>query len=242
MAEKDTSVRSIERALDILDCFRPGRLELSLTEIANSIDLALSTCSRLISTLEKRSYLVRNTDTQRYSLGPRVSQIGALGLSNMELRKVALPYMRELNSIYNEGISLYVIQDEERVCVEKVDSTLPLRRVINVGDRHPLTRGAAGRVLLAYLPPERRQAILAKDPYTNEDALEELRRSAYTVSLGEREEGVSSIAAPIEDARCEVVAALSMSGPSVRFEGPSFSDKIHKVRKSAELISKALGR
>ncbi len=242
MAENDTPVRSIERALDILDCFEPGRLELSLTDLAKRINLAMSTTSRIVATLEKRSFLARNNETQRYSLGSRLAQIGALGLSNMELRKIALPFMRELNAVYNEGVSLYVVQGDERLCVERVESTRPLRRVINVGDRHPLTRGAAGRVLLAYLPPARRQALLAGDPFATEDALEELRRSGYTVSLGEREEGVTSIAAPIQDAKCEVVAAIAMSGPSVRFEGPGFSDKVAKVKRTSELISEALGR
>ncbi len=242
MAENDTPVRSIERALDILDCFEPGRLELSLTDLAKQINLAMSTTSRIVATLEKRSFLARNNETQRYSLGSRLAQIGALGLSNMELRKIALPFMRELNAVYNEGVSLYVVQGDERLCVERVESTRPLRRVINVGDRHPLTRGAAGRVLLAYLPPARRQALLAGDPFATEDALEELRRSGYTVSLGEREEGVTSIAAPIQDAKCEVVAAIAMSGPSVRFEGPGFSDKVAKVKRTSELISEALGR
>jgi IclR family transcriptional regulator, KDG regulon repressor len=242
MAVKDTPVRAIERALDILDCFEPGKLELTLTDIAARIGLSMSTTSRIAATLEKRSFLSRNPDTQRYSLGSRIAQIGALGLSNMELRRVALPFMRDLNAMYNEGVSLYVIHEDERICVERVESTLPLRRVVNVGDRHPLTRGAAGRVLLAYLPKEKRESILSKDAFTTEEALEELRHSGYTVSLGEREDGVSSIAAPIEDARCEVVAALSMSGPSVRFEGSGFSDKIARVKKTAELISKALGR
>lgn len=242
MAENDTPVRSIERALDILDCFEPGRLELSLTDLAKRINLAMSTTSRIVATLEKRSFLARNNETQRYSLGSRLAQIGALGLSNMELRKIALPFMRELNAVYNEGVSLYVVQGDERLCVERVESTRPLRRVINVGDRHPLTRGAAGRVLLAYLLPARRQALLAGDPFATEDALEELRRSGYTVSLGEREEGVTSIAAPIQDAKCEVVAAIAMSGPSVRFEGPGFSDKVAKVKRTSELISEALGR
>lgn len=242
MASTENPVRSIERALDILDCFGPGRLELTLTDIASSIGLAMSTTSRIAATLEQRRYLSRNPDTQKYSLGARLAQIGALGLSNMELRRVALPFMKELSTMFNEGVSLYVIREDERICVERVESTLPLRRVVNVGDRHPLTRGAAGRVLLAYLGHERRRELLAKDPYTTEEALDELRHSGYAVSLGEREEGVSSIAAPIEDARCEVVAALSMSGPSVRFEGPTFTDRIAKVKKTAELISRALGR
>ena len=242
MSTNDTPVRSIERALDIMDCFQPGRLELTLTEIATSIELAMSTTSRIVATLEKRHYLSRNPDTQCYSLGSRISQIGALGLSNMDLRRVALPFIKELNALYNEGVSLYIERDDERICIERVESTLPLRRVINVGDRHPLTRGAAGRVLLAYMPADRRQALLTKDPFTTEESLAELRHGGYTVSLGEREEGVTSIAAPIQDAQCAVIAALSMSGPSVRFEGSGFSDKIAKVKRTAELISNALGR
>ncbi|HOX31681.1 MAG TPA: IclR family transcriptional regulator [Spirochaetales bacterium] len=242
MLERDSSVRAVERALDILDCFVPGRLELSLTEIAKRIDLAMSTTSRLVWTLEKRGYLARSAETQRFELGPTIAQIGAVGYANIDLRKVALPFMAALNKIYDEGVSLYVVQGDERVCVERVESSQPLRRVINVGDRNLLTRGAAGRVLLAYQPEAKRRALLAGDPFTTEEALAELRHSGYTVSLGEREEGVTSIAAPVQDARREVVAALSMSGPSVRFEGPGYADKVGKVKKHAELISEALGR
>ena len=96
-------------------------------------------------------------------------------------------------------------------------------------------------MLLAYLPVERRAELLRKDPFTTEEALGELRRGGYTVSLGEREEGVTSIAAPVLDAKGEVVAALTMAGPSVRFEGPGFDDKIAKVKRHADLISEALG-
>jgi IclR family transcriptional regulator, KDG regulon repressor len=241
MQENDSSVRSVLRALDILDCFGSGHFELSLTELAHRIDLSMSTTSRLVSTLEKRNYLFRSKETQRYSLGPKIAQLGVLGFSNLDLRKVALPYMQDLNQIYDEGVSLYMPQGDERVCVERIESRQPLRRVINIGDRHPLTRGAAGRVLLAYLPKEKREELLKRDPFTTEEGLAELRHGGYTVSLGEREEGVSSIAAPVFDARGAVIAALAMSGPSVRFEGPGFSDKVAKVKKHAELISAALG-
>ncbi|MDP2791804.1 MAG: IclR family transcriptional regulator [Rectinemataceae bacterium] len=242
MSEKETSVRAVERALDILDCFSPGKLEFSLTEISKRINLAPSTTSRIISTLEKRGYLARNAETHRYALGPTLARIGALGFANVDICKVALPFMRELNRIYDEGVSLYVVRGNERICVERVESSHPLRRVVNIGDRHLLTRGAAGRVLLAYLPEEKRTELLQGDSFTTEEALAELRRSRRAVSLGEREEGVTSIAAPVEDARREVFAALAMSGPSVRFEGPGFDEKVAKVMRFADLISEALGR
>ncbi len=242
LTENDSSVRSVERALDILDCFAPGQLEFSLTELSKRINLAMSTTSRLVATLEKRDYLSRNRDTQRYALGSKLAQIGSLGFSNVDIRKTALPFMQDLNRIYDEGVSLYVVQGNERICIERVESSRPLRRVINVGDRHLLTRGAAGRVLLAFLPAGKRTALLGSDPFTTEEALAELRRSGYAVSLGEREEGVTSIAAPVQDAKRDTVAALAMSGPSVRFEGPGFDDRIARVKKCADLISDALGR
>jgi len=242
MGEGDTSVRSVDRALDILDCFAPGQLEFSLSEIAARINLAASTTSRIVATLEKRGWLARDRASLRYSLGPASARIGTLGFSGIEIGKVALPFMRDLNRIYDEGVSLYAVQGDERVCIECVESSRPLRRVIKVGDRHLLTRGAAGRVLLAWLPEDRREELIRRDPFTTEEALEELRSSGFTVSLGEREEGVTSIAAPIQDARREVVAALAMSGPSVRFEGPGFNDKIAKIKRFAEQISAALGR
>jgi len=241
MQENDTTVRSVLRALDILDAFAPGHFDLTLTEIAHRIGLSMSTTSRLVQTLESRSYLARSSETQRYSLGSRITQLGALGFSNVDLRKVALPFMQSLNETYDEGVSLYLPQGDERVCVERIESRQALRRVINIGDRHPLTRGAAGRVLLAYMPKDKRAELLKGDPFTTEEALNELRHAGYTVSLGEREEGVSSIAAPIIDARGIVVAALAMSGPSVRFSGSGFSDMVAKVKRHADSISAALG-
>lgn len=241
MTEKDTTVRSIERALDILDCFSRGPLEFSLTEISKNIHLAISTTSRIVATLEKRNYLTRDEATQKYRLGSQLARIGALGLTTSDLGRTALPFMRELNQIYNEGVSLYVVQDDQRVCVERVQSTQPLRRVINVGDRYPLTRGASGRVLLAFLPPDRRATLLARDPFTTEASLARVRDQGYTISMGEREAGVTSISAPVFNANLEAVAALALSGPSVRFAEKDMPDKISSVLRHARLISQALG-
>jgi IclR family transcriptional regulator, KDG regulon repressor len=241
MTERDSSIRAVERALDVLDRFAPGRLELSLTEIAKGIDLAMSTTSRLVATLEKRGYLSRNAANQKFRLGARISQIGALGFSSLDLREAALPVMRALNLLFDEDVSLYVAQGEERVCVERIESAQPLRRVGKVGDRYRLTRGAAGRVLLAYLPAEKRAALLREDPATTEEALEELRGRGFTVSAGEREQGVTSIASPICDARREVVAALAMSGPSVRFTEADIPERAARVKEHAERVSEALG-
>ncbi len=241
MKDQEGSVRAVDRALDMLTCFEAGVPELSLTEIAAKLALAPSTTSRILSTLEKREFVTRSQENQKYRLGPRISMLGALAGAHTNLRSVALPVMRKLKAAFNEGVSLYVVREDMRVCIERVESTQPLRRVVNVGDRFPLTRGAAGRLLLAHLPEERRAALLASDPYTTEEDLARLREANFEVSAGEREEGVTSIAAVVRNARGQVVATIAMSGPTLRFSGPDMNARIAEVRARTDEISWALG-
>ena len=241
MLDKESSVRSVERALEILNCFDQNLPELSLVEISQRVSLAPSTASRIITTLERHNYLARNRDNKKYYLGPKIAQLGASSYSHLDFCKIAIHYMVALRDLFNESISLYVVHGESRVCIERVESLQALRRVVNIGDRLPLTKGAPGRLLLAYMPSERRHAILSKDTGLSETRLKEVCTVGYAVSEGEREHGVSSIAAPILDARNNVIAALNMSGPTVRFPPESMAEKISAVVTCAKKISQALG-
>ena len=240
MTEKVTSVRAIERALDILDCFKQENQELSLTEIARQIDLPLSTTSRIITTLEKRNYLSRAQDNKVY-LGSGLVSLCNYCFAYLDFKRIAHPYMIQLRNIYSESVSLYVVQGEYRVCIERVETTHALRRVINVGDQFPLTRGAAGRLLLAYQPLEKIISLVNKDPFTNLEELEEIRNQQYTYSISEREEGVVSIAAPIFNGEKNVIAAIALSWPSVRFSLEQLDDRIPKIIEFAGKISKSIG-
>lgn len=142
---------------------------------------------------------------------------------------------------FNESVSIYVVQGNHRVCVERVESTQPLRRVINIGDRLTLTRGASGRLLLAYLDKDKIKNILREDPYTTEEELKSLCHEGYALSRGEREEDVTSIYAPIFNVKKQMIAALAMSGPSTRFPDSSLPERIAVVKEYARRISEALG-
>lgn len=239
--DKDSNVRAVERALDILNCFTPGQTELTLTEISKQVGLAPSTTLRILTTLVNNTFLGKDEETQKYYLGSKVAQLGLLCFSNMDFRKIAKPYMLRLRDIYNESVSLFIVQGNYRVCVERVESTQALRRVINIGDRLVLTRGASGRLLLAYMDKEKIRYLLEKDPYTSEEALNKLRQQGYAVSKGEREEGVMSIAVPIFNAQNKVIAALTISGPSIRFIDEELPERIKRLKEYAEKISFDLG-
>ncbi|MFZ7101591.1 MAG: IclR family transcriptional regulator [Peptococcaceae bacterium] len=241
MSENDSNIRAVERAIQILRCFKQEKLELTLTEIATETDLPRSTTSRILSTLEKHRFLARNEDNQKYYLGAEMARLGVLCYSNLDYRKIALPFMYELRDLYNESVSLYIAEGGQRVCIERVESTHSLRRVINIGDQLPLTLGASGRLLLAYMEKERIETIVGKDPSVRLEDLEKLKRAGYTISKGERETGITSIAAPIFSWQKQVVAALTISGPSERFKEEEIPARVQMVQHYAKLISHALG-
>lgn len=241
MDNNDSSVRTVERALSILNCFCEDKYELSLTEISKNIGLAPSTASRLILSLEKNDFLARNIDNQKYHLGFKLAKLGNLCFEHMGFRKIALPYMVELRDLFNESISLYVAERNYRVCVERVESTQSLRKVIDIGRQLPLTRGASGKLLLAYMPKDKMRNILMDDPYFTEIQLEEIKQNGYAISFSEREEGVTSIATSIFDNEKKMVTALTMSGPSVRFHDDEITMIVKRMKEYADKISYLLG-
>lgn len=241
MASADASVKVIERALKMLNCFTKEKLSLSLVEIAREIDLPPSTTSRILATLEKYNYLYRDEETQRYYLGPSIARLGTLCYSHMDFRRISIPYMIQLRELYNESVGLYVPNKEHRVCIERIESTHPLKRILNIGDRLPLTRGASGRLLLAYQPPQIIDELLAADPYTTTERLAEIRALGYSTSRSEREEGVVSVAAPIFDSQHKVVAALNISGPAARINVDLMQEMALKAKEFALKISQEMG-
>ena len=236
-----TSLRTLERGLDVLDCFCQGVTRLSLTEIAAKTGLNPSTAFRILATLENRNYISRSAETKKYHLGSQILRLFPPSLESFDLRSIAAPYLQQLNNQSTESVSLYVVLDSHRVCLDRIETSHPLRRVIHIGDRLPLTRGAAGKVLLAWLPADEKAAFLTKDPSVSIEELETIKRQNVSVSIGEREAGVAAIATPIFDANGQVVAALSMSGPTVRFT-PEFVDSMIPLTiETGKQISQALG-
>lgn len=239
----NATTRTVDRAFDVLECFNRKQVELSLVEISEAAGLSPSTAHRIIGTLENRGYLERNPDNKKYFLGPMIAYLGSLKLSgrDRDIRKVAFPIMEGLRDSFNETVSLYVAEGDQRTCVERVETTHDLRRVVHVGERLPMDRGATGRLLLAFMDEEKAMAIIKDKRHVDLKTLKEAREKGYTFSNGEREEGVAAIAAPVYDNSGQVVAALSMSGPSFRFINGGLELKISAVVTCAKEISLELG-
>lgn len=241
MDQEEKNVRTVDRALSILDCFTREHPSLSLNEISKMINLSPSTVFRIVSTLESRNYLARDPQSLLYRLGYRLINLGALYLESIDIRDIAHPYLIELRDYYNESVGIYILNKGERVCADCVQSKQPLRRVIEVGTRKPLTRGASGKLLLAYMAEADIRQNLEQDPYVTSEELSRIREEGYAASFNEFEQGISSVAVPVYGNDGEVCAALFLSGPLTRIDQERVQDMVQKMKLVAAEISVKLG-
>jgi len=229
--------QSLDRTLDILECFSTSRSKIGLSDLARAVCLPKATVYRIAETLLARGYLIKDAADQSYQLGYKVLNLAGAMLANLDYRKIALPYMQQMRNETNESITLYIAANErQRLCVERVQSTAGLSRIVNVGDVFPIDRGAPGKVLLAYQDPAALQ-----DYAVSSAELERVRSRGYAISYAERETGVTAVAAPIFNREGQILAALSISGPSFRYEGENMDRFILLIKEAAASISQKLG-
>lgn len=241
MSENNSSgVRSIERALKILDCYTNGKDSYSLIEISEMVSLSPSTALRILSTLADHNYLYRNKNNLRYYLGFKLSQLSNTALYDLDIRRIARPYLEDINDTFGESVGLYLLQKKVRVCIERIEGKRILRHMVMVGDVNPLNVGASGKVLLAYQKPDFIADVVNGNKKLEQD-LDNIRKSGYAISYGEREPGVISVACPIFNSKYEVNFALFMTAAEANIKEEMLPDIVKSLKKASGEISVSLG-
>ncbi len=248
--------QSVVKALGLLNFFSEEQRELTLSELSNKADMPRPTVYRLATSLEMCGFLkkTRNSDQDvRYSLGLKLLELGSMVAEQLELRKVALPFMRNLCDETNEVVHLVVRDGDEAVYVEKVEGNRSIRLYTRVGKRSELYVGSGPKLLLAYLPSEEQESIIekmsfqviTKNTITEKNKLrseiERIVQDGYAISEGEQDDETIGISYPIFDYTQKMVAALGVSGPSTRIYGEQKKMIQQKTKETAQKISKNLG-
>ncbi len=246
-------VQSIDRAVSILRCFDERHVELGISDIARMTGLSTSTTHRLLGAMHDNR-LVRQTSDRRYALGPLLVQLARSGAVPTTLRDAALPAMTSLRDNVDETVGLHaLLPSHERAVIEQVESRQPLRRTYTeFGVPIPLALGAPGKVMLAHLPWDIQDAVLARpipqvtpttptDPEVMRRQLAEIRTRNYALSYAERTAGIRTIASAIFDGSYSCVASLSISAPAVRMPDERMQELGPVVAATAWVISEALG-
>jgi IclR family transcriptional regulator, acetate operon repressor len=243
---KATSVRAVERAIDILDAFSVERPALTLTELARQVRLNRPTLYRMLGTLMKRGLVRLAGDPPRYRLDYGAARFAEVWSTSTDIGQSALPFLEPLLHRYDETVALYLRRDNARVCVAELPSRQPLSYSRGLGHAESLRRGASGFAILAFLPEDEREAILREE--TDAAALKALRRTiaqvrarGYALSRGDIIVGAQAIATPVFDRTQAPIAALGLFGPAARFLPERITECAEAVRRAATALSKALG-
>lgn len=229
------NVRAVERALELLDCLSEAQKDLGLSELSRQLVLPKATVLRLARTLESKGYVIQDGERQAYRLGPKVVTLGRAFLADLDFRQVALPFMQDLRDKIQEAASLYVVCGSERMCVQRVETPHTLRQVINIGDRLPLNRGSAGKLLVAF------HGLGSSVSGIDQEEIKQILKQGYAVSREEREQGLASISVPLYDASGKVLSSLTVAGPVFRFTPENIEYYLAEVKNTARQISYQLG-
>ena len=248
--------QSVMKALGLLVFFTETEVDLTLSELAQRSKLPKATVFRLLSSLEHMGFLVKSKHSDqnvRYRLGLKLLELGSLVADQLELRRVAQPMMKHLQSEINETIHLVIREGDEAVYIEKVESNHALRLYTRIGRRSPLSLGSGPQLLLAFLPEAEQQRIISGmtfRKFTNNtitkksDLLEKIQRTkeqGFSLSYGEQDEGTIGFSYPVFDRTANVIAALSVSGPDTRLSGEHMEYARRRAEEIANKISKKLG-
>ena len=223
-----------------------------MTQIAESVNMSKTTVHRLLTTLETRRFISRDKDTGMYRLGFRLVEMASLVLRDIELRRLAQPYLKSLSEQYGETVDLSVLDGSHVIYLEVIESPRRVKLAAATGQRLPAYFTASGKALLAFAPEEQVRKILADNiaghsgetGITLSMALEDLGKVAergYAISEQEYEEHINAVAAPIFDADRHAVASIAIVGPSFRFSGERLPELGESIRKIADDISREAG-
>jgi IclR family pca regulon transcriptional regulator len=224
---RDTEfVQSFERGLAVIRTFDAEHAELTLADVARITGMPRASVRRFLHTLVELGYM--RTDGRRFSLRPKILELGYAYLSSLSLPEVAMPHLEQLVEKVHESSSVSVLDGDEVVYVARVPTKRIMRIAIAVGTRFPAFATSMGRVLLAGQSDDWLDGFLASadlraiTAHTIADAprlraeLLRIRQQGWALVDQELEEGLRSVAAPIRDTDGRVIAAMNVSAHASR--------------------------
>lgn len=250
---RDAGPRALGRALEVLEALAHRRDGATLSALSRRLGSPKSSLLYLLRPMTRLGYLVRGPDG-RYRLGPAAFTLAMAALSNRELPEMARPFLEDLTAKSGETALLATLAGDvaAAVYIDKVESRNTVRYTAKIGERRPLYCSAIGKLLLAYLPPAKREeylkttrlkAFTPQTPVTRgalRRELDEIRGAGLSVSIDEIAEGAAGLAAPVFDRHGDVVAGLVLGALSqrVRAEQPRLAAL---VMDSARDLSRVMG-
>jgi DNA-binding IclR family transcriptional regulator len=249
----ESTVQSVERTLDIVEALAGNKDGIGVTELSKNLNLHKSTVHRLLTTLMVRKYVEQDSETGKYRLSVKLFELGNAVLSKLNMRAHAMPYLRELRERCGETVQLSIVDQNEVLYIDVLESKEKVGVKAAIGERAPLYCTASGKVWLANLPDERVYEILKDQvfkPFTTRTVkdfealrgeLKSIKEIGCSVDEGEYEEEMRCVGAAIRNYRGRVISCISVSVPSSRFTPQARERLLKEVKETGDKISYSVG-
>ncbi|MBI9047943.1 MAG: IclR family transcriptional regulator [Anaerolineaceae bacterium] len=253
MPQADSTIRTINRVCDILNCFSSRITRLTLTEISNKVGIPKSTTHRLLEALRSQGFVNYDTHSRKFQLGYQLIRWGTDAQAGVDVRNISLPFLRELTDITGETSILSIRNGYSGFCLEMIESPHPMRLSLRVGQPLPLHAGSSSKILWAFLPEIEIDDILSRiellrmmdrtitDPILMKDELKTIRERGYARSFEETDKDAMGISAPVYDHQMKLVAGVGVIAPVTRVTDEVETKMIEQVLHTSRMISKLMG-
>ena len=247
------SVKSVVKVLDILEHLGASQRAVSVSDLARSTGLNVSTAFRLLQTLMGRGYVEQERSNRGYQLGPRVFQMGSTYLQGNDLASIARPHLEALRDEMGETAYLVIFSQSEIVQLCKADGKQMVSAMVRPMVREPAYCTATGKVLLSGLPPKELEKYLSGvtlQSFTPQTVtgkvqlrkeIEKVRETGFAVDVEEFVPNLCCVSVPVRDADdVSSVAAISIAMPKMRFKRSYVARWCEQLREKAERITQQL--
>lgn len=230
--------------IGILRSFERGVDELTASQLVEYSGVPRSSAFRALGVLLKEGFVYQDPGSRRYTLGPRILQLGSIARRQLSNEQIVAAPLIDLAKRTGETVTFSYLEGPVRVCAYVIEGSSDLRQVVQVGSRYQLHLGAAGRVILAYLPEGIAASTLKAYSLPRAEivailaSLKKIKTLGYAFTTGERVPGASSIAAAIL-VREDVYGSIAVAGPTARV-GPMLDRHAPLVVEAAHLMSRRL--
>jgi len=252
-ASKAESVPSVERALRVLELLTQSKKGFSISEVSRKLTLPKSSIHLIVTTLERRGYLQRNSQTGKYYFGLKLVSLSRTAIEGLELREEAKPFLETLMRKTGLTVHMAILERSEAVIIEKIQPLGLIQIATWIGRRMDVNCTGAGKALIAFLPEDEfareiKSKGLAKHNQKTIVSISRLRQELASIrELGyafddeEDEIGVRCIGAPVFDSSERIVAAISVTGTTAQISMGRVQGLAKTVKKTSAAISSQLG-
>ena len=246
-------VPNLERALKIIELLAEHPEGLTVTHITDDLKIPRNSVFRITATLMDNGYISRDEDTKVFQLSQKLLNLGYAAIGEQSLIEKSLSNMRALRDKFGETVPLGILHGAEGIVIEEVPGTHSFRFVLEPGRKFHLHTSAPAKAIMAFLPEEEREELITKinfekynertiiSPFAYRQYLTEVYQKGYAIDQAEEIEGMHCVGAPIFNQQGYPIAAIWISGPSMRLETSQLDRIGTEVKKYADNISKSLG-